>query len=155
MLFAIEYNHRGAKEVLQALDMYAFVRSLVDAPAVGIKPGAAPLVKDHIEGLLTTKGWAMPTQVRDGYKPNLNAAFGTQVVLQVQTGNIARGFYDLLKMEAVFAQGRAECGVLIVPANGASRKLGGNLADFSRIAEELSVLYEPVITMPVLLLGFE
>ena len=155
MIFAKEYDHRGAKKMLQSLGLYAFVRSLVDAPAVIVQTGAAPAIKKHIAARLRAQGWAMPAHVRHGYNPSLNAMHPDLVVLHVQTGNIARAFYDLLKMEAVHAQDRAVCGVLIVPANEASRKIGGNLADFQRIKDELSALYTPVINLPVLVIGFE
>ncbi len=155
MILANEYNHRGAKDRLQSMDLYTFVRSLVDAAAVMVQAGSAPIIKKHIDSRLREHGWAMPAPVRQGYNPSLNALHPDHVVLRVQTGNIARAFYDLLKMEAVFAQDRAVCGVLIVPDSGASRKMGGNLADFRRIRDELDVLYAPVISLPVLLLGFE
>ena len=69
MIFANEYNHRGAKDLLQSLGLYAFVRSLVDAPAVTIQTGAAPIIKKHIEARLREQGWAMPAQVRQGEPP--------------------------------------------------------------------------------------
>ena len=78
-----------------------------------------------------------------------------KVVVQVQLGNVARAFYDLMKMQAMHTQNRAACGVLVVPTSAAARQIGSNLAQFERVSKELQGVFFHQITIPVLVVGIE
>ena len=72
----------------------------------------------------------------------------------MQTGNITRAFYDLMKFEVMHKNDRVDAAVLIVPTSGAARSLGSNLANFTRVINELE-LFRHIITVPCLVLGID
>jgi hypothetical protein len=120
-----------------------------------MRSGCSTKIKAHIDKKLEADGWARPVLIHPGLGPDLNALHPKKVVLQVQTGNIARAFYDLMKMESLHQQNRAVCGVLVVPSASAARKIGGNLANFDRVQEELHTLFFHQVSIPLLLAAFE
>jgi hypothetical protein len=149
-------SHRGAAALLEGVELIGLILELVQQPDLKIRRGCGPAVKDHVEARLTGAGWALPIRINPALRPDLNALHqATRTVLQVQTGNMARAFYDLMKMQSLHDQERAACGVLIVPSNLASRVIGSNLANFERVREELQSLFYDQITIPVLLVAFE
>ena len=74
--------------------------------------------------------------------------------LTVQTGNVTRAFYDLMKFEVIHKNDRIDAAVLIVPTSGAARALGSNIANFTRVTNELR-LFRNIITVPCLVLGID
>ncbi len=147
-------NHRQARAYLEGKNAYKQVLAALDAPQVRIQHGGSAAVRSHIEGFLKGKGWASPVEVMPGFNVELNLMV-ERIVLQVQTGNVARAFYDLMKMQSLHHQGRADCGVLVVPMAEAARKIGGNLAQLERVSNELEGVFFHQITIPVLVIGFE
>jgi hypothetical protein len=78
-----------------------------------------------------------------------------KVALQVQLGNMARAFYDLMKLESLFHQGRAECGVLVLATQEAARDLGANHASFERVATEVRTVFADQIRIPLAIFAIE
>jgi hypothetical protein len=58
----------------------------------------------------------------------------------------------LLKLQALFAAGRIEDSVIVVPDENLSRDLGSNHASFDRLEREFE-LFSEVINVPALLVG--
>jgi len=72
----------------------------------------------------------------------------------LQTGNVARVYADLLKLQALFLEGRITAAVLIVPSKELSKTFGNNIASFDRLVSELAV-FQAVITVPLFVIGLE
>jgi len=147
-------SHRLAGSYLEGRRPYEHVLEALEAPDVPVVHGGSATVRAHIEDYLQRHGWASPVTVTTGFNVKLNLTAG-RTVLQVQTGNVARAFYDLMKMQALHQQGRADCGVLVVPMAAAARVVGGNLAQFERVSNELEGVFYHQITIPILIVGFE
>ena len=60
-----------------------------------------------------------------------------------------------MKMQSLFDQKRADCAVLVVPTLKASRIIGGNLAQFERVKQELEAAFYHQIGLPIYLIAFE
>jgi hypothetical protein len=148
-------SHRGAQALLDQLGLGDIVKRSLDAPQLGIDHGSSNDIKNHIAEFLNDAGWAAPVKIEPSLGPELNAQHSSGVVFHTQTGNIARAFYDLMKMQSLHQQGRSPCGILVVPSTTIARVLGGNLANFDRVASELSSLFFHQVSIPVLLAGFE
>jgi hypothetical protein len=155
MRLAETISHRGAQAILEQVGLGDVVKRSLDAPKMGIDPGSSNDIKNHITAFLTKEGWASPVRIEASLGPELNAQHSSGVVFHTQTGNIARAFYDLMKMQSLHLQGRAPCGILVVPSTATARVLGGNLANFDRVSSELSSLFFHQVSIPVLLAGFE
>lgn len=77
-----------------------------------------------------------------------------KIGLCIQTGNMARTYADLLKLQALFSKGIITGGILIVATSNCGRSFGGNIASYERIIKELSIFYQ-VITIPLVIIGFD
>jgi hypothetical protein len=153
---ATSMNHRNATQLLDACGLRDIASAALSAPSLSVHRGCSAEVRDHIDAFLGAQGWVSPVKIELGMGPELNALHPRcKVVLQVQTGNVARAFYDLMKMESLFTRRRAACGILAVPTSMAARVIGGNLASFDRVCEELQSLFFDQIRIPVLVAGFE
>lgn len=73
--------------------------------------------------------------------------------LCIQTGNMARMYADLLKLQALHSRGTITGGVLILATAACGRSFGGNVASYERVIRELAI-FDKVITMPLLIIGF-
>ena len=95
-------------------------------------------------------GWACRVPVLGS---NLTVSFlrGSTAVC-VQLGNVARTYADLLKLQSLFAAGRIQDSIMVVPGEALSRDLGSNHASFDRLERELE-LFSSVIDVPLLLVG--
>ena len=122
-------------------------------PDIAVSPKSSPTVKAAFRRRLSELGWAMEPLVHPHYKLTINA-LKDGVGLTVQTGNVTRAFYDLMKFQSMYLRESIEAAVLIVPTLGAADTMGDNVANFSRITDELH-LFRHVITVPCFVMGFE
>jgi hypothetical protein len=103
-----------------------------------------------IERSFSADGWASRVPVLGS---NLTISFLRQrTAVCLQLGNVARTYADLLKLQALFAAGRIEDSVIVVPDENLSRDLGSNHASFDRLEREFE-LFSEVINVPALLVG--
>ena len=147
------FSHRHAEEVLRDKRMVDEIIRLADRPQIAVVNGNSTTIKTEFRKQLTSLGWAMKPRVHDSYNLTINA-LKNEVGLTIQTGNIARAFYDLMKFQAMFLNNRLEVAVLILPTSSAAAIFGQNVANYDRVSDEL-VLFRHVVTVPCLLLGFE
>ena len=148
-----EHSHRHGREVLTEKKLDKEVHRLVDARAIGMERGSARAINDAVKGRLLSKGWALDPRVHANFKLDING-LKDRVGLTVQTGNITRAFYDLMKFEVMYKNDRIDAAVLIVPTSDAARALGSNIANFTRVKNELG-LFRHIITVPCLVLGID
>jgi hypothetical protein len=153
MQTAQTHSHRRAQEELADKSVLNEVLDLANAQMIGVAPGMSPAIKEHFESRWAELGWAVEVAVDPQRNPTINA-MKQGVGMTVQTGNIARAFYDLLKFQAMYLNGRIEVAVLMLPTAAAASTLGGNLANFGRVTDELELFFH-IITVPVLIVSFE
>jgi hypothetical protein len=106
-----------------------------------------------VELELAKNGWALNAPVDKDFKLVITAR-KSQLGFQIQTGNISRAMYDLLKLQTMYLNRVIEAACLAVPSGSAAGILGGNLANGNRLSDELK-LFSRHITVPLVLLAFE
>lgn len=148
-----EYSHRYGLEALKEKGMNKSVRALVSIPEIGMARGMASKINSAVQVRLTDTGWALAPRVHSDYRLDING-LKDRVGLTVQTGNITRAFYDMMKFEVMHKNDRIDVAALIVPTYGAARALGSNIANFTRVTNELE-LFRHIITVPSLILGID
>lgn len=147
------YSHNFAELILKDKNVYQEIQEILTDPTTLMQKKAAPLIKTVIRDRLTINGWTLDASVNVAYNLTINA-LKDEVGLMVQTGNITRAFYDLLKFQTMKNNSRIEVAVLIVPVTGAAKALGSNIANFERMTNEL-ILYKNIITVPCLIVGID
>ncbi|MEQ8602868.1 MAG: restriction endonuclease [Marivibrio sp.] len=153
MKLAFPYDHRDGIAQWGERDLYEWVTDIFECPSVRIGPGCTNDVRNHVEKEFIREGWARDVKLDQDLKLNVFAQ-KDDLAFQLQTGNMSRAPYDLLKLQYLFQSGRIEAAALAVPTKDAARAIGENIANADRIVRELQ-LFDRVITVPILLIAFD
>ena len=74
--------------------------------------------------------------------------------LCIQTGNVARVYADLLKLQTLYTDEKINAGILVLPTKECADAIGTNVANYERLLRELSYIFAKVITIPMLIVCF-
>ena len=153
MKLSATFSHHSGVEMLQNLDMYEWVTDIFQAPEIAMQRGATREIHKHVKSELIADGWAMDVPIDPISELKVLARKKT-VAFQLQTGNISRYAYDLLKLQHWYIKHQIECGILAVPTRECARKLGSNVANSDRIWAEMQ-LFNRTIFVPIMVISFE
>lgn len=154
MKLAFTYpDHHSAGHEWERRDLYEWLTDVFVAPGVAIRPGATARIKEHVTNEFVNEGWAMNAHLDQGVNLSVTA-MKDDVAFQLQTGNMSRAPYDLLKMQYLCTSGRIKVAAIALPTVKAAKIMGDNLANAERVIRELQ-LFEKVITVPVLVVAFD
>jgi hypothetical protein len=108
--------------------------------AITVLPAKGAAVKMRREFLasLKTSGWTNELTVDPESGMTITAS-RSGVGLCLQTGNIARMYADLMKLQTLYLNGAIEVAVMVVPSGEVARLLGSNIAATERLQRELKV----------------
>lgn len=120
---------------------------------VYLKSGASPKIRDELLGALHTSGWSDELLLSPGSNITITST-KNDVGLCVQTGNMARMYADLLKLQALYLNGAITCGALVLPSAPVAAKLGSNIANATRLERELEI-FKKVFNLPTLVFSLE
>jgi hypothetical protein len=152
MRFEYVHDHHHAAAAFQERDLYEWVTDVFEAPAVPIGPGSTNEIRAHIQSELEADGWALNVRI-DQELANTVAAIKGDLGFQIQTGNMSRAPYDLLKLQYLFQSKRIAMAAFALPTKSAASKIGSNIAYFERVCKELTI-FDRVITVPILVIAF-
>jgi hypothetical protein len=147
------YDHQHAVAAWKARDRYEWILGVFDAPNIRIREGCTTEVRAHVRRELEQEGWA--TNVKIDTDLGLSV-FGQSedLAFHLQTGNISRAAYDLLKLQYLYQARKIQAAVLAVPTKESALSMGSNLANADRITTELQ-LFDRIITVPILVIAFK
>ena len=152
MKFDAVYSHHNGVEVWKSRDLYEWATDIFVAPRVKIQPRGTRTIRAHVSRELERDGWAFGVSVDAEIELKVFARKG-DLAFQLQTGNISRYAYDVLKLQHLYQKREIESAVLAVPNREASRKLGDNVASADRIWGELDV-FDRIVTLPIIVIAF-
>lgn len=147
------YNHHRGKDELVNINLYDWITGIFEAPNISVSKGSTNSIREHIRSQLLEKGWSGEIPIDPAFDITV-FSLGQEIAFQIQTGNITRAFYDLIKLQYLYNRRKIKTAILAVPSQTASKHIGSNVANFSRIMNELS-LFNNVITLPLTLISFE
>jgi hypothetical protein len=110
-------------------------------------------IRSAVSDRLTALGWSNRVRIRSSHGITITA-MSRRIGLCLQTGNMARFYADLMKLELVFIDDLADGALYVVPTKRAARELGSNIASYERVIAEAE-LFGRIITVPLMVLGFE
>ena len=146
-------GHNGAREEWERVGSKDWLLKVFDAPSLPIEPRCTRRIHDHVSSLFLNDGWALKVKLNQNSGINVFAEKAS-LAFQLQTGNMSRAPYDLLKLQYLFVKERIVAGALALPTKEAAGRMGQNIANSKRVVDELK-LFEPVITVPILIVAFE
>ena len=139
MRFAGAYSLHSGDEEWHRRELYEWLTALFEAPAIEIEAGCTGRIRAHLRDELTNAGWSYMVRIDPNFDLTVTGRFG-DLAFQVQTGNISRAMYDLLKMEYIYKQKRIECAALALPTKAAAESDRPNVAHTDRVWGEFSFL---------------
>ena len=154
MKLAYTYDdHHSAGAEWERRELKEWLTDVFEAPALKIAPRCTPDIRKHVETEFLNEGWALNVDLNQNHRLRVFAR-KDDVAFQLQTGNMSRAPYDLLKFQYLFQSQRVEAAALALPTNEAAKKIGDNIANAERVINELQ-LFDRVITVPILVVAFE
>lgn len=146
------YSHCGGDKELPA----ALQREIVAAiAAITVRPtrGAATKVRAAFLGSLKSSGWSSEVAVAGGSDMTVTS-MKNEVGLCLQTGNMARMYADLMKLQTLYLDNAIKAAAIVVPSNPIAKLLGSNVAEAKRLQRELSI-FKKAYYVPTVVFGLE
>ncbi|WP_374846266.1 BglII/BstYI family type II restriction endonuclease [Brucella ciceri] len=154
MKLAYTYDdHHSAGAEWDRRELKEWLTDVFEAPAIKVEPRCTSEIREHVETELLNEGWALNVDLDQSHKLKVFGQKG-DLAFQLQTGNMSRAPYDLLKMQYLFQSQRIEAAALALPTKRAANLIGDNIANAERVINELQ-LFDRVITVPILVIAFE
>lgn len=151
-MITVRYSHRSGDQVVPSSVVAAVERALA-ACTVQIRTRSASTLRASVLGRLrTVDGWSQAVRIRATRGLTITA-MNNSVGLCLQTGNMARFYADLLKLQAQYLDEKLTSAIYILPTRDAARRLGSNIAHYERFTAELQI-FQRVITVPLVVIGF-
>lgn len=154
MKLAYTYDdHHSAGSVWKGHQLKEWLTDVFEAPAIRIEKGCTADIRSHVESEFLNDGWALNVKLDSKSGTNV-FSMKDDLAFQLQTGNMSRAPYDLLKMQYLFQSEKIEAAALALPTREAAKAMGDNIANAERVIGEMQ-LFDRVITVPILVVAFE
>jgi restriction endonuclease BglII len=152
MKFAYVYDHHNAGAEWSRRDLQEWLTDIFEAPHLKIGERCTPEIRQHVQGELEKEGWAINVKIDQSLGLTV-FAIRKDMAFQLQTGNMSRAPYDLLKLQYLYTSDRIEAAALAMPTKECADRIGSNVANAERICNELQ-LFNRIITIPILVVAF-
>jgi hypothetical protein len=114
------------------------IAEAVDGVAMKLGNGVAPKLRAAIITQLKIRGWS--DEVRLSADSDMTITSSKEDVgLCLQTGNMSRLYADLMKLQAMYLDGKIKAAAIILPSQEAASLLGSNVAQARRLERELAI----------------
>lgn len=153
MRFVKAYSHHNGCDQWRDRELDEWLTDVFERPDLALGKGRSTVVRDHVRAELTKQGWAYDVRIDQNFDLTVFGVKG-DLAFHLQTGNVSRAAYDLLKLQHLFQSRRIEAAALALPTKEAANQMGSNIANFERVMSEL-MLFDRTITVPLFLIGFE
>lgn len=153
MKFAGAYSLHNGDAEWSKRELSEWLTDLFEAPNIPIGQGCTGSIRTHLRDELLAAGWAHAVRIDPNFDLTVTGRY-RDLAFQIQTGNISRAMYDLLKLQYLYEQRKIEAAALAVPTKAASDLINSNVANVERVWGELQ-LFDRIITFPLLVIGFE
>lgn len=151
MKFAIHSHCQGDARVPRPLRAEVEVSILeID---VRSERGAARRLRDQFLANIRSKGWSGELSVARGSDMSITS-IKDGVGLCLQTGNMARMYADLVKLQTLYLDNGIMSAVFVLPSHPTALQLGDNIASAARLERELEI-FRKAYFVPTLLFALE
>ena len=123
--------------------------------AITIKPakGKAPKIRDSLLDSLKGLGWSAKVPVSKGSGMTITS-MKDDVGLCLQTGNMARMYADLIKLQTMYLDNSIRSAAIIIPSSPVAKLLGSNVAQANRLERELNI-FKKAYHVPTVIFALE
>lgn len=153
MKFDAVYSLHNGVDLWKERDLYEWITDVFEAPRVKVRAGGTGDIREHVRNELGNRGWAF--NVRIDPEADLTVfARKSDLAVQLQTGNISRYAYDLLKIQHLYFKKEIAVAALAIPTKESAKVLGSNIVNDERVWNELNI-FDRVITVPLMIIAFK
>jgi len=152
MRFAYIYDHHNAAAEWTRRDLQEWLTDIFEAPHLRICERCTSDIRTHVKNEIEKEGWAINVKIDQSLGLSV-FAMRDDLAFQLQTGNMSRAPYDLLKLQYLYLTERIQAAALAMPTKKCADKIGSNVANAERICNELQ-LFSRIITVPILAIAF-
>ncbi|WDR02379.1 hypothetical protein PSQ19_17470 [Devosia algicola] len=153
MKFAGAYSLHNGQAEWERRELSDWLTDLFEAPSITIGAGCTGKIRAHISNELSSGGWSNQVRIDPNFDLTVTGRH-RDLAFQIQTGNISRAIYDLMKLQYLFQQRKIGAAALAVPTKAAGLLIASNVASVERVWNEVQ-LFDRIITLPLLVVGFE
>lgn len=153
MKFAGAYSLHNGQAEWEKRELSDWLTDLFEAPSISIGAGCTGKIRSHIANELSDSGWSNQVRIDPNFDLTVTGRH-RDLAFQIQTGNISRAIYDLMKLQYLFQQRKIGAAALAVPTKAAGLLIASNVASVERVWNEVQ-LFDRIITLPLLVVGFE
>jgi hypothetical protein len=146
------YDHHNAVAEWTRRDLHEWLTDIFEAPAIKMREGCTLEIREHVRSEFEKQGWALNVKIDQDLGLSV-FAMKQDLAVHLQTGNISRAAYDLLKLQHLYQSNRIQAAALALPTKECAYELGSNIANADRITKELQ-LFDRVITVPIYIIAF-
>ena len=115
MNFIEGYSHRNGNVEWKKRELDEWLTDAFNAPAIKLEAHATAAIRGHVRSELTKEGWSEELYIARELAGATIFSQKGDLAIQLQTGNISRVFYDLLKLQYLFNRNKIEAAALAVP----------------------------------------
>lgn len=149
----IIHNYRSGQQIIPA-DIIDGVTQIIKGLDYSLGKYEIRNFKNDLSTQLTIKGWSGKVSLSS--KSNISiTAMLKSIGLCTQTGNMARMYADLMKLQALYMDEKIKAAIFVIPTKACANSFGGNVANYERFHNELTNIFSKVITVPMLVIGFD
>lgn len=135
----IIYNYRSGREIIPE-DIINGVTQLINGLDYSLGKYEIKNFKDDLSAQLATLGWSGKVSLSS--KSNISiTAMLKNIGLCTQTGNMARMYADLMKLQALYMDEKIKAAVFVIPTKACANSFGGNVANYERFLNELTNIF--------------
>lgn len=129
------------------------IEAIIQACAITPARGKAAEIGRTIVTGLVEAGWSGKVPLTRDSKITITSVKNS-IGLCLQTGNMARMYADLLKMQQMYLNKSIKAGVMIIPSRAAAKNVGNNIVHANRLQRELDI-FRSVIHVPLIVLAVD
>jgi hypothetical protein len=146
------YSHCAGKERVPK-GIQAEVTEAIAEVEARYEKGAVRQIRGKLATALKQRGWSGKVEVARGSGMTITG-MQDRIGLCLQTGNMARVYADLIKLQTLYLDNAIDAAVIIIPSKELAVAVGDNVAAASRIQRELEI-FRKAYHVPTLLFSLE
>lgn len=118
-------SHCAGEEAIPKIIRHEVTKA-IEAAAVTPAKGAATKIRDAIINNLLGSGWSAETHISNDSEMTITSV-RSNIGLCLQTGNMARMYADILKLQKIYLDGAITAGIMLLPTQKCAQILGDNV----------------------------
>ncbi len=147
------YNYRSGQQIIPDRTRTSVINSIEEID-FSIGKNDIRNFNKELMNKLHLCGWSDSLPLSVYSRISITSVFD-KIGLCVQTGNVARIYADILKLQTLYTDEKIHAGIVILPVKECADSFGKNIANFERFLRELTYVFSKVITIPLLIVGFD